>query len=64
MRNHQRQTLHLPAGEREGVPVAAVPHIHAFQQSFRFHFKLWCHRMAVLQLVQNGIGEELELRLL
>ena len=64
IRHHQRQTLHLPAGEGEGVPVAALPHIHAFQQRFRFCFKLRCHRMAVLQLVQDGAGEELELRLL
>ena len=46
------------------MPVAAVPHIHTFQQRFRFCFKLWCHRMAVLQFVQDGVGEELELRLL
>ena len=64
IRHHQCQTLHLPAGEREGMPVAAVPHIHAFQQRFRFCFKLRCHRMAVLQLVEDGAGEELELRLL
>ena len=46
------------------MPVAAVPHIHTFQQRFRFCFKLWCHRMAVLQFVQDGACEELELRLL
>ena len=46
------------------MPVAAVPHIHTFQQRFRFCFKLRCHRMAVLQFVQDGACEELELRLL
>ena len=43
------------------MPVAAVPHIHTFQQRFRFCFKLRCHRMAVLQFVQDGVGEELKL---
>ena len=46
------------------MPVAAVPQIHTFQQRFRFCFKLRCHRMAVLQFVQDGVGEELELCLL
>ena len=46
------------------MPVAAVPHIHTFQQRFRFCFKLRCHRLAVLQFVQNRVRKKLELRLL
>ena len=37
---------------------SAVPHIHTFQQRFRFCFKLRCHRMAVLQFVQDGACAE------
>ena len=43
------------------MPVTAVPHIHTFQQRFRSLLELRCHRMAVLQLVQDGVGEELKL---
>ena len=46
------------------MPVAAVPHIHAFEKRFRLLFKFRRNLVSILQLVQDGVGEELELRLL
>ena len=43
------------------MPVAAVPHIHTFQQRFRFCFKLRCHRMAVLGNCKETLAAVTEL---
>ena len=64
IRHHQRQLLHLSAGERERMPVAAFPHPHAPQKPLCFFFKIGCCGMSVLQLLKDRTGEKLELRLL
>ena len=46
------------------MPVAAAPHVHAFQQRFRLLFKFRRNLVSILQLVEDGIGEELKLCLL
>ena len=46
------------------MPVAAVPHIHTFQQRFRSLLELRCDLVPVLQFMQNRVRKKLELRLL
>ena len=46
------------------MPVAAVPHIHAFEKRIRLLLKFRRNLVSILQLVQGGACEELELRLL
>ena len=46
------------------MPVAAVPHIHAFEKHFRLLFKFRRNLVSILQFVQDGACEELELRFL
>ena len=46
------------------MPVAAVPHIHAFEKRIRLLLKFRRNLVSILQFVQDGACEELELRLL